>query len=273
MRPHHSNLDHFKADWRFSLLVIMGLIKRELKRQFRFNFDLMLGAPLTTFLYLTVFRLAANDPSSAVAEAQSMAIAGFVGLGMIGITSFMAAYHATSFSLLFDRMEHIVDDLLMAPVTGWEIALGYGLSATVVAFVQASLVGIVVVLMQHSLHPHFAIVLFFLLIGSVSQACLGLLAAIFSIKWDGLSAKETFFTLPLIQLSGAFFPLEAVTSPFWRLIMQLNPYYYLMDGLRQGLGGEAHNSLAFTALISLGWMMALLGTTHYIFRHGIRLKS
>jgi ABC-2 type transport system permease protein len=103
-------------------------------------------------------------------------------------------------------------------------------------------------------------------------AATGVVAAILSEKWDGLSGKETFVLVPLIFLSGTFFPLEAVPEGFWRIAFQLNPIVYLVDGFRFAMTGVGSTDPWLAAAIALAAALAMTAAAHALFRSGYRIK-
>ena len=104
------------------------------------------------------------------------------------------------------------------------------------------------------------------------QAMVGLIAAIFSRKWDSFSGFETFLILPAVFLSGTFFPLSAVPEGAWQTAFQLNPIFYLVDGFRWGVLGASDASPLVSAGVAVVALLVLLAVASRLLATGYKLK-
>ena len=73
------------------------------------------------------------------------------------------------------------------------------------------------------------------------------------------------------RLSGAFFSLESVPA-FGRVLIELNPVFYVVDGYRYAMIGQAEGNpvLGFVVLILLD--VALAGVAWRLLSVGYKLK-
>ena len=101
---------------------------------------------------------------------------------------------------------------------------------------------------------------------------LGLIGAVFSKKWDSFSGKETFVVLPLIFLSGTFFPLSAVPEGPWRTVFQVNPIYYLVDGFRWSATGRLETDPWLSAAVTAGLFLIVYSIAARLLATGYKLK-
>ena len=74
--------------------------------------------------------------------------------------------------------------------------------------------------------------------GAAIMAALGLITALWAEKYDQMGAVMNFVIMPLTFLSGVFYSVDSL-PPFWQAASRLNPFYYLVDGFRQGFSGAA----------------------------------
>jgi ABC-2 type transport system permease protein len=103
-------------------------------------------------------------------------------------------------------------------------------------------------------------------------ALLGLLGGLWAEKFDQMAAVTNFVITPLSFLSGTFYSIGQLPGPFL-LAAHLNPFFYLIDGLRFGFTGHADGSIPIGAMavtaVNLGlWLLA-----HTLITHGWRLKA
>ena len=64
--------------------------------------------------------------------------------------------------------------------------------------------------------------------------------------------------MPMTFLSGTFYSIAQLPEPF-HAIAAVNPFFYLIDGIRFGFTGHADGSLATGALVLAGFVAVLAG--------------
>ena len=112
----------------------------------------------------------------------------------------------------------------------------------------------------------------FLILGSLALSFAGILAGIWANKFDEMSAITNFLIQPLAFLSGTFYSVDRLPSPF-DTIATLNPFFYAIDGFRYGLLGIADRPVV-TGIICLVLLNGVLGWLCYVvLKSGYRLKS
>ncbi|CFO08302.1 ABC transporter protein [Bordetella pertussis] len=62
---------------------------------------------------------------------------------------------------------------------------------------------------------------------------LGLIAGLWSEKFDQLAAFQNFLIMPATFLSGVFYSIHTL-PPFWQAVSHWNPIFYTIDGFRYG---------------------------------------
>ncbi|CFU82776.1 ABC transporter protein [Bordetella pertussis] len=95
---------------------------------------------------------------------------------------------------------------------------------------------------------------------------LGLIAGLWSEKFDQLAAFQNFLIMPATFLSGVFYSIHTL-PPFWQAVSHWNPIFYTIDGFRYGFFSVSDvspwHSLAFVAgvfvVLSL-YALRLLGS-------------
>jgi ABC-2 type transport system permease protein len=100
----------------------------------------------------------------------------------------------------------------------------------------------------------------------------GVLAGLWSEKFDHLSAVQNFVVMPMTFLSGTFYLVENLPEPF-ASISHWNPFFYLIDGFRYGFIGHAEGSLLVGVIMSAGLTVAMAVACWLVFKSGWRLKS
>jgi ABC-2 type transport system permease protein len=84
---------------------------------------------------------------------------------------------------------------------------------------------------------------------------LGLVAGLWSEKFDQMAAFQSFVIMPMTFLSGVFYSIHSL-PPFWQGLSHLNPFFYMIDGFRYGFFGQSDvspwTSLAVVSVAMLG---------------------
>ena len=80
--------------------------------------------------------------------------------------------------------------------------------------------------------------------GSITFSLAGILVGIICKKFDQMSAVNNFIIAPLSFLSGTFYSVSKLPSPFDSISL-FNPVFWLMDGVRFGALGHAESDVFF----------------------------
>jgi ABC-2 type transport system permease protein len=100
----------------------------------------------------------------------------------------------------------------------------------------------------------------------------GLMAAIWSVKFDHIAAVSNFIIMPMTFLSGTFYVVDRLPEPF-RSASQYNPFFYLISGFRYGFIGHADGSLTIGVVSTAGLCVALTAVCYWMFATGYKLKT
>jgi ABC-2 type transport system permease protein len=106
----------------------------------------------------------------------------------------------------------------------------------------------------------------FIALGAVAFTALGYVIASFARTEEAANGITQVVQLPMMFLSGIFFPIALM--PDWlKGVSTLLPLTYLADALRQTMvGASPFFSLATCAVVLLGWLVVCLGISARFFR-------
>jgi len=107
---------------------------------------------------------------------------------------------------------------------------------------------------------------------SLMLSLLGIVGGIWSVKFDHIAAVTNFVVTPLAFLSGTFYSIERLPHAA-QVAAHLNPFFYMIDGVRYGVTGHADGSLAAGVLVMAGVNAALWALSTWMFATGYRLKA
>lgn len=260
----------------YGLINWMGLrtlYSKEVRRFWKVAPQTILAPIISNLLFMTVFVLAFAQTRGIGEGAATDSFVVFLapGLVMLGILNNASAN--SSSSIMTGKMMGSINDVLMTPLSYFELALGYiGGAATrgiLVAFATAIALSIFFT-------PLVPVKLWALLYFGVSAAIMlgmiGILSGVWAEKFDQLAVVNQFIILPLSYLSGTFYHIDILPPLFYKISL-LNPLFYLIDGFRYGFLGEADGNVMIgvilTAIINIFLFIAVLT----VLKRGWRIKS
>ncbi|MDY0872451.1 ABC transporter permease [Dongia rigui] len=244
------------------------LYRKEVRRFLTVATQTVMAPMVTTLLFLAVFVLAMGHSVDLVGGVPYME---FLAPGLIMMAMTQNAFANTSSSLMIAKIQGNIVDLLMPPLTAFEITLALALGGLtrgiVVGLATAAAIWVFV-----PLHlTHLWAMLFYAAMASLMLAQLGVVAGIYAEKFDHMAAVTNFIITPLAFLSGTFYSTERLPE-FGRLLAHLNPFFYMIDGFRYGLIGHADGSLLAGVVTLVAVNLALLMANYLSFEHGSRMK-
>ncbi len=196
----------------------------------------------------------------------------FLVPGLAMMAMLQNAFANSSSSLIQSKITGNIVFILLPPLAPGEFFLAYLAAAVVRALAVGAGVFLATawVVPVPVAHPLWALA--FALLGSALLGTLGIVAGIWSEKFDQLATFQNFLMMPLTFLAGVFYSVHSL-PPFWRALSRLNPFFYAIDGFRYGFFGRSDvspwASLAFAglALAVLSWTTLRLIARGYKLRH------
>ena len=245
------------------------LYLREVRRFIKVGAQTVAAPVMTTLLYMMIFGVAMQGSRATIA---GVPLAAFVGPGLIMMAILNNAFANGSSSLIQAKIMGTSPDFLTPPLSPLELTLGFSLGAATRGVAVGLVTAVAVWPFSHfGLEQAWAIVGFGLG-ASMIMAFLGVIAGLWSEKFDHLSAVTNFVVMPMTFLSGTFYSVQRLPAPF-DTISHFNPMFYLIDGFRYGFIGRHDGDLRIGALVTAALTLALGLATHALFRSGWRLKT
>ncbi len=229
----------------------------------------ILAPILTSFLYLVVFGEAL---SKHLPVYEGVSYTAFIIPGLIMMTVLQNSFANTASSFLQSKIAGHLVFVLLPAIPGPALAAAY-IGAS---FVRASLAGIglyAACAFWATPPVHSAAMLFaFAFSGAAIMASLGLITALWAEKYDQMGAVMNFVVMPLTFLSGVFYSVESL-PPFWRKLSLWNPFFYLVDGFRQGFFGRGATDAAVSLAVVLLTACAATAAAVLLVSRGWKIRS
>ena len=255
---------------RVNWIGLWTLYMREVQRFAKVGMQTVIAPVITSMLFLMVFAVAVGERAQLAGDTDFIA---FLVPGLAMMTVLQNAFANTSSSFVVSKVQGNIVDLLMPPIGPGELLVGMaagGMTRGIaVGLVAALVLGVFGGL---SMPAALLTALAFLILGSLALSFAGILAGVWANKFDEMSAITNFLIQPLAFLSGTFYSVDRLPSPF-DTIATLNPFFYAIDGFRYGLLGIADRPVV-TGIICLVLLNGVLGWLCYVvLKSGYRLKS
>lgn len=224
-----------------NVIGLQTLIQKEIGRFATIYLQTIIAPMVTTALFYTVFAVAFGGGGRMVGGIPYMT---FLVPGLIMMSMVQNAFANTSSSLMLSKVQGNIVDLLMPPLSPFEILLAYVVAGVVrgMAVGLASVAVILVIAPSHFHMESILIMLCYTVLGTLMMATMGVAAGLWSEKFDQLAAITNFIIVPMTFLSGTFYSIHDL-SPIWQAIAQMNPFFFMIDGFRYGMTGHLEAGL------------------------------
>ena len=244
------------------------LLYKEVLRFWKVSFQTVAAPVLTTLLYLLVF---AHALAAHVQAFPGVPYLHFLIPGLAMMAMLQNSFANSSSSIIQSKITGNMVFILLPPLSALEIFAAYLIAAmvrglTVGLGVFAATLWIVPVPMHHPLWT-----LAFALVGCGMLATLGIIAGIWSEKFDQLAAFQNFVVMPLTFLAGVFYSVHSLPAA-WQAVSRLNPFFYAIDGFRYGFFGQSDVDPAASLAFAAGAFAVLSWTTVLLLRRGYKLR-
>ncbi len=252
-----------------NLLAVGAIYRFEMARTARTLLQSVASPVISTSLYFVVFGAAIG---SRITEIDGVSYGAFIVPGLVMMMLLTQSVANASFGIYFPRFIGTIYELLSAPVSAFEIVLGYvGAAAT-----KSVILGLLILLTANFFVPlriaHPLWMLAFLVLTAVTFSLFGFIIGVWADSFEKLQVIPLLVITPLTFLGGAFYSIS-VLPPVWQTITLFNPIVYLVSGFRWSFFEVADVNVGVSLMMTLAFLLACLLTVYWIFRTGYRLKN
>ncbi len=222
-----------------NLPAIRAIYTFEMARARRTLMQSIVSPVVSTSLYFVVFGAAIG---SRISQIEGVSYGAFIVPGLIMLMLLTQSVANASFGIYFPRFTGTIYELLSAPISAFEIVIGYvGAAAS-----KSILLGLIILATAwmfvpiHIAHPVFMVA--FLVLTAVTFSLFGFILGIWADGFEKLQIVPLLIITPLTFLGGTFYSIH-VLPPFWQKVTLLNPVVYLVSGFRWSFYGLADVSV------------------------------
>lgn len=248
---------------------VYTLIRREVGRFMSVYMQTIVAPIITTLLFYAIFALAFGGVARMI---NGVPFLQFLIPGLIMMVMVQNAFANTSSSIVISKVQGNIVDILLPPLSETELMTGFVAGGVIRGIMVGVVVGLSVLLfVPYTLHAP-SIVVAFAFLGTIMLSTLGVLAGLWSDKFDHMAAFTNFIITPLTFLSGTFYSVESL-PPMWHGLAKYNPFFYMIDGFRYGFIGQADGNVTVGLVTISGINIILLVMVYVMLRTGYKIKS
>ena len=246
----------------------LTLFEKEFLRFWKVAFQTVAAPVLTALLYLMIFGHVLDEH----VRVHGVGYTSFLVPGLVMMQVLQNAFANSSSSLIQSKITGSIVFVLLPPIP---------YSAFFAAYVLASVLrGVMVgagVLVATIWFVELRVVaplwiLAFAMLGGALFGALGVIAGIWSEKFDQLAAFQNFLILPLTMLSGVFYSIHTLPA-FWQGVSHYNPVFYMIDGFRYGFFGVSDVAPELSLAVVVACFVAVLVLTLALLKRGWKLRA
>ena len=252
-----------------NFLAVRAIFKFEMSRTWRTLLQSIVSPVVSTSLYFVVFGSAIG---SRITQIEGVTYGAFIVPGLIMLTLLTQSTMNASFGIYFPRFVGTIYEVLSAPISAFEIVLGYVGAAAM----KSIILGVIILVTSwlfvpiHVAHPFWMVA--FLVLTSLAFSLFGFILGLWADSFEKLQAVPLLLITPLTFLGGTFYSTSVLPPP-WRTIVLFNPLVYLISGFRWSFFGIADVDVGYSLAATLLFLAICMAIVWWFFKTGYRLKN
>jgi ABC-2 type transport system permease protein len=252
-----------------NLLGVRAIYGFEMARTRRTIFQSVVSPVISTSLYFIVFGAAIG---SRISQIDGVSYGAFIVPGLMMLMLLTQSVTNAAFGIYFPRFAGTIYEILSAPVSSFEIVLGYvGAAATKSIVLGLIILGTSALFVPlHIAHPAF--MLAFLVMTAVAFSLFGFILGLVADGFEKLQIVPLLIITPLTFLGGTFYSVS-VLPPLWRTVALFNPVLYLISGFRWSFFEVGDVNIGVSIAVIVLFLAVCLAIVWWIFKTGYRLKT
>jgi len=255
--------------WRLYGTAFQTIVTKEVLRFLRIWMQTLLPPAITTTLYFIIFGKLIGER---IGEMEGYSYIDFIVPGLILMSVIQNSYSNVVSSFFSTKLQHYIEELLIAPVPNGLILAGYVLGGVA----RGTLVGVLVTMISMlftDLHiDSYGLTLLVFVLTSILFSLAGFINAVYATTFDDISIVPTFVLTPLTYLGGVFYSISLL-PPFWQGVSQINPVLYMVNAFRFGILGVSDIHIGLALSIIIGFIIALTAMSMLLLAKGVGLKE
>jgi len=247
---------------------LLALSGREVNRVLKLWTQTIVAPVISSFLFILVFGISLGDR---IREVDGVAYETFIVPGLITMAMVQAAYANNSATVFQARFDRYLNDVLAAPMRGWEVNVGLSVGGVVRALaIGGSLLVLSAIVVDVPVREPLALLAAVALL-LVLFSAMGVVVGVYAQSWDHTAFVNNILILPLAFLGGVFYSVDVLPSP-WEEVSHLNPIFFLVQAVRFGFLGTSDVSVWLALGVTAALALVAVAWSTWLFSTGRKLK-
>ncbi|MES9832850.1 MAG: ABC transporter permease [Candidatus Thiodiazotropha sp. DIVDIV] len=234
-------------------IAYQTIVTKEILRFTRIWVQTILPPAITTTLYFVIFGKLIGER---IGMMEGYSYIEFIVPGLILMSVIQNSYANVVSSFFSTKLQHYIEELLIAPVPSWIVLAGYVTGGVARGLLVGVVVTVVSLLFTDLRINSYGLTLLVFVLTSILFSLAGFINAVYAKSFDDISIVPTFVLIPLTYLGGVFYSIQLLPD-FWQQVSMLNPVLYMINTFRYGILGVSDIDVGI-ALGIIVFVIALL---------------
>ncbi len=252
-----------------NLYAVRAIYRFELARTWRTLMQSILSPVISTSLYFIVFGGAIG---SRMVSIDGVTYGAFIVPGLIMLSVLTESVSNASFGIYMPRFSGTIYEVLSAPISAYEIVMGYVGAAATKSVILGSIILITARLFVSFSVAHPLWMLVFLVLTSVTFSFFGFIIGLWADGFEKLQIAPMLIVTPLTFLGGSFYSISML-PPLWQKLALFNPVVYLVSAFRWSFYNVSDVNVVVSFSMTVLFLIICMLTVRWIFKTGYRLKA
>lgn len=252
-----------------NMQAIKVIYKSEMMRAWNTLFQSLASPVISTALYFVVFGSAIG---SRIETIEGVSYGLFIVPGLTMLSLLTQSISNASFGIFFPKFTGSIYEVLSAPVSFFEIMVGYVGAAATKSFILGIVILITASFFVELRIAHPIWMVSFLILTCISFSLFGFIIGLWANNFEKLQVIPLLVITPLVFLGGSFYSVSML-PPIWQTVTLFNPVLYLVSGFRWSFFEVSDVNVGFSLAMVIVFLLACLAVVSWMFKTGYRLKE
>ncbi len=223
---------------------------------------------ISTALYFVVFGSAIG---SRIQSIDGVPYGLFIVPGLMMLSLLTQSISNASFGIFFPKFTGTIYEIMSAPISHFEIILGYVGAAATKSLIIGSIILITAAFFVELRIAHPFWMIAFFLLTCVTFSLFGFIIGLWADNFEKLQLIPLLVITPLVFLGGSFYSVSMLPE-FWQKVSLMNPVLYLISGFRWSFFEVSDVSVTTSLSMIVMFLMVCLAIVWWMFKTGYKIK-
>jgi len=249
---------------------VLALSRREIFRFLTVASQTIFPPLISSVLFMYIFGVALGSRLNI--ESTGVSYLSFIVPGLMTMHLISGSYENTSSSLFIARWHNHIQEVLLSPLSYFEMVLGLLAGGIARGLIVCTFVYLLSQLFTVTPIQHFFLLAYFCITISIIFSCAGMMAALWAEDFGMLTMWNVYFIIPMVLMGGVFHPMSLLPTVIQR-VSHFNPLFYLVSGIRFSVTGYGDVPVLLSAGVAAFLAVVLFCLTVFLFKVGYKLRT